>query len=112
MQYRPKPPEKDLMNSSMDLKTIIEQSDTKPGRYFDIFVQLLIVVSIITFSIDTLPDLDSSTQFALKITETLIVILFTLEYLLRIYVADKKLAYIFSFYGIISLCDFKGANGR
>jgi voltage-gated potassium channel len=29
--------------------------------------------------------------------------IFTLEYLLRIYIADKKLKYIFSFYGLIDL---------
>ncbi|PLX59583.1 ion transporter [Sedimenticola selenatireducens] len=87
----------------MDLKTIVERNDTTAGRYFDLSVQLLIFVSIVTFSIETLPNIDSGTQVALGVIESVIVILFTIEYLLRIYVSDKKLSYVLSFYGLIDL---------
>ena len=39
--------------SHMSLKAIIEGNDTKAGRAFDVVIQLLIVISIITFSIET-----------------------------------------------------------
>jgi voltage-gated potassium channel len=36
------------------LKDIIEQSDTRSGRWFDLTIQALIFVSLITFSLETL----------------------------------------------------------
>lgn len=87
----------------MDLKTIVERNDTLPGRTFDLVMQSLILFSIITFTIETLPDLEADTRKFLHATEVVIVILFTIEYLLRLYVADRKLGYVLSFYGVIDL---------
>lgn len=87
----------------MDIKEIVEKNDTRSGRVFDFFVQVLILVSIITSSIETLPNLEVDTRRLLQSTETVVVVLFTLEYLLRLYVADRKIRYIFSFYGLIDL---------
>ena len=87
----------------MDIKAIVERSDTKVSQAFDWFVQALILLSIVTFSIETLPDLSSTTRQALRIIEIMIVILFTIEYLLRLYVADRKMGYVLSFYGFIDL---------
>ena len=85
------------------LKQIIEDTDTPAGKVFDIASQTLIVISLISFSIETLPDLTPITRELLYSTEVITVILFTIEYLLRILVADRKLKFIFSFYGIIDL---------
>lgn len=87
----------------MDIKAIVERDDTVAGRIFDRAMQILILFSIITFSIETLPDLDTSTRKFLNFTEVVIVTIFTVEYLLRLYVADKKLGYVLSFYGLIDL---------
>lgn len=85
----------------MKLKTIIDGSDTKAGRIFDSTIQLLIVVSVISFSIETIPNLSEITTQILSIIETFIVSIFTLEYTLRVYAVDRKRDYVFSFYGII-----------
>jgi len=85
----------------MNLKTIIEGNDTTAGRVFDLFIQFLIVVSVIAFSIETLPNLSDDTTRLLSLTETVVVSIFTLEYVLRIYVSDRKSDYILSFYGIV-----------
>lgn len=87
----------------MKIKQIIEQNDTKVGRIVDLFIQFLIVLSIVSFSIETLPDLKENTKHILKLIEIITVIIFTIEYLLRLIVADKKVRYIFSFYGLIDL---------
>ena len=87
----------------MDLKATVERNDTVPGRTFDLVMQSLILISIITFTIETLPDLEADTRKFLHATEVVIVILFTIEYLLRLYVADRKLDYVLSFYGVIDL---------
>lgn len=87
----------------MKIKQIIEQNDTKAGRIVDLFIQFLIVLSLVSFSIETLPDLKENTKHILKLIEIITVIIFTIEYLLRLIVADKKVRYIFSFYGLIDL---------
>jgi len=85
------------------LKNIIERDDTLAGRLFDILIQFLIIFSIICFSIETIPDLDDVVIRTLRISEIIVVIIFTIEYILRIVVADDKVKFIFSFYGIIDL---------
>lgn len=85
------------------LKKIVEETDTKAGRLFDLFIQALIVISLITFSIETLPELSDFSRKILSIIEMSTVIIFSAEYLLRIVVADNKIKFIFSFYGLIDL---------
>jgi voltage-gated potassium channel len=85
------------------LKRIVEQNDTRWGRVFDLCIQFLIVVSLITFSIETLPDLSQPLRDVLRYTEIVTVLIFTAEYLLRLYVADGKLSSIFSFFGLVDL---------
>ena len=87
----------------MKLKTIIERNDTKAGKIFNSFIQSLIVLSLVCFSIETLPDLKYTTKNILNLIEIITVIIFSIEYLLRIIVSEKKLKYILSFYGIIDL---------
>lgn len=87
----------------MQLKRIIEENDTTAGKTFDFFIQFLIVLSLVSFSIETLPDLSVNTKIILNIAEVITVAIFTIEYLLRLIVADKKLKFIFSFYGLIDL---------
>jgi len=85
------------------LKRIVEQNDTRWGRVFDLTVQALIVVSLVTFSIETLPNLSGPVRRLLRYAEVFTVLVFTMEYLLRVYVADRKLSFVFSFFGIIDL---------
>ena len=85
------------------LRNIIEDNTSKAGRIFDYFIQLLILISLVSFSVETLPDNSVSTNNILKLIEVFCVIIFTIEYILRIYVSKKPWDYIFSFYGIIDL---------
>jgi voltage-gated potassium channel len=88
---------------TVKIKQIIEGNDTKAGKFFDLFIQFLIVVSLISFSIETIPDLSKTTKIILRYIEIITVLIFSIEYLLRLFVTDKKLKLIFSFYGIIDL---------
>lgn len=82
---------------------IIKNQQTKIGLYLDYLIQFLILLSIISFTVETLPGLDQKTIVLLNTFELVSVIIFSLEYLIRIYTSDKKLKFIFSFYGIIDL---------
>ena len=85
------------------IKKLIEENDTKSGRAFDLSIQALIIISLVSFSIETLPNLEASQRQFLKYIEFFTITIFTIEYLLRIIVADKKSHFIFSFYGLIDL---------
>lgn len=85
------------------LRAIIEDNSTKSGKAFDYFIQALILLSLFTFSLGTLPNLETNTKDVLQAIETICVLVFTAEYLVRIYVAKHPFKYIFSFYGLIDL---------
>ncbi|MBN71586.1 MAG: voltage-gated potassium channel [Gimesia sp.] len=85
------------------LKQVVEDSDTKAGKTFDLFIQAVIVISLVSFTIETLPDLSPTTRTFLRGIEIVSVIIFTVEYLARVLVASNRPAFIFSFFGIIDL---------
>lgn len=85
------------------MKLLIEDPDTKPGKIFALFIQFLIVLSLICFSIETLPDLSPESKDLLRGAEIFIVVIFMFEYIARVIVASNKRAFIFSFFGIIDL---------
>ncbi len=87
----------------MNLKQLIENADTRAGKAFAITIQALILVSLVSFSIDTLPDLSESARFWLYVIEVVTVSIFTIEYGLRVLVADDRLRFITSFYGLVDL---------
>jgi voltage-gated potassium channel len=66
-------------------------------------IAILIIYSVICFSIETLPDLSQATNQFLRHSEIFIVSIFTLEYLYRLYISERKVEFIFSFYGVIDL---------
>lgn len=87
----------------MNLRRIVTRDDTSAGRVFNLVVQVLIILSLIAFSIETLPDLSERLRRALRIFEVLTVVVFTAEYLVRLSAAERKLAFVFSFYGLVDL---------
>jgi voltage-gated potassium channel len=83
------------------LRNIIEDNSTKKGRLFDYCIQFLILLSLVAFTIETLPDNTEKTISFLKHFELVCIIIFSIEYLLRVFISKHPLKYIFSFYGII-----------
>ena len=87
----------------MNLRRIVQDTDTPAGRAFDLIVLVLIAISLVTFSLETLPNLPAAAHKAFAYSEVVITLLFTLEYGLRIATAPRKKDYILSFYGIVDL---------
>jgi voltage-gated potassium channel len=85
------------------IKQILEDNNTPKGKRFDQFIIFMILVSLVDFSLDTLPNNPKILTQTLNIIEVFCVVIFTLEYILRLYVSDKTWRYIFSFFGIIDL---------
>lgn len=85
------------------LRAIVEDNTTKKGKYFDYFIQLIIVLSLISFSLETLPNITEEFRLVLEKFEFVSIVIFSIEYVLRVLVTKKPLRYIFSFYGIIDI---------
>jgi voltage-gated potassium channel len=84
------------------LKSIVDPDVVNTAsQRFHVAIQVLILISIVTFTMTTIPDLSLATRTALIWVEHLTVFLFTLEYLVRIWVAERKSKFIFSYYGLI-----------
>ncbi|MBV1923259.1 MAG: ion transporter [Flavobacteriaceae bacterium] len=71
------------------------------GRYFDVILLILIVLSVIFVMLESVEPIDRKFHEILYIGEWIITIFFTLEYILRVITVKKPSRYIFSFYGII-----------
>jgi len=85
------------------LHQLIFEADTKAGKRFDIFLIVLIILSIIIVMIESDDTIFPQANNWLLILEWAVTILFTAEYCLRIWIVDKPRRYIFSFFGIIDL---------
>ena len=85
------------------LYNIVEDNTTRNGKYFDFFIQGLILLSLVSFSLETIPDISENLISFLYYLEVFTVSLFSLEYLIRIWVSKKPILYVFSFFGIIDL---------
>jgi len=83
------------------LRSIVESSDSYIGRGFDFTVQALVVLSTISFTLETLPDLTVEQHQLFRYLEISFVAIFTIEYFLRIWVAKSRTGFIFSFYGLV-----------
>jgi voltage-gated potassium channel len=106
-------------NFRQKLYEIIYEADTAAGKWFDVGLLLLILISIIVVMLETVDSIHQTYGRFFNIAEWIITILFTIEYLLRIWTIKKASAYIFSFYGIIDFLStipkyiaifFAGAN--
>ncbi len=82
---------------------IIFESDTKIGRAFDLVLIFLILLSVALVMLDSIPGIHASIGNILYWAELLITILFSAEYLLRLYSARRPMRYAGSFFGIIDI---------
>ena len=85
------------------LKIIIFGTDTRAGKLFDLFLIITIVLSIITVLLDSVAEYSRNYGNILNIAEWIFTIMFTVEYVLRIYCIRRPLGYMYSFFGIIDL---------
>lgn len=82
---------------------IIYGVNTPAGKAFDVGLLIAILLSVFTIMAETVEGINQSFHRELIILEWIFTIIFTLEYLLRIFVSNRPLKYIFSFYGIIDI---------
>lgn len=85
------------------LEALVSGDDPRFGRKFDLIICVLIVISVIALTIESMPGLPPWLYTALRIEEAFVVVVFTFEYIVRLLAADRPRKYIFSFWGMIDL---------
>ena len=83
------------------LYTVIFGTDTPAGRYFDLFLIAAILCSVVAVLLDSMASFQNRFAGQLYLVEWGFTLLFTLEYITRIYCSPNPRAYATSFYGIV-----------
>jgi len=91
------------MSKKENLRRMLDDPDYRPARIFAVTIQVLVVVSLIAYSLTTLPGLAPETRASLYFLEAITIGIFAVEYILRVMMAQNKLRFIFSFYGLVDL---------
>jgi len=85
------------------LYEIIFGTDTPLGKTYDVFLIIGILLSSILIMLESIASIQLKYGSIINIFEWIFVVLFTLEYFLRLYIVKRKKRYAFSFFGIIDL---------
>ncbi|MBR0273335.1 MAG: ion transporter [Bacteroidaceae bacterium] len=85
------------------LRAIIFDDDTPAGRRFDIALTIAIVVSLIILFVESIPSLPHWLKLSLGVLEAVLTVVFTIEYIARLYCAESRRRYALSGWGIIDL---------
>ncbi|WP_026880016.1 ion transporter [Hymenobacter norwichensis] len=81
--------------------SVIFEADTPAGRMFDIVLLGVIVLSVLTVMLESVPSINAHYGPVLRAVEWGFTALFTAEYLARLLVVRRPLNYAFSLLGII-----------
>lgn len=80
---------------------IIFGTDTIWGKRFDVLLLWSIIASLIVIMLESIPSIEREYVYELHVLEWVFTIFFTVEYFIRVWIADKPRKYVFSFFGII-----------
>ena len=82
---------------------IIEGTDTRLGKLFDIVLLITILASVAVVMLDSVLYMRLQYGTLFRYAEWFFTILFTIEYILRLFSAPNRFRYAFSFFGIVDL---------
>lgn len=82
---------------------IIFEAETPAGKFFDVALLWFIGISVAVVMLESVPAIGTKYHNELIIIEWVFTIVFTAEYILRIWLVRRPWQYIFSFYGIVDL---------
>ena len=83
--------------------SLIFGTETRAGRWFDLWLIAIILASVVVIMLDSIASLDETYGNLFLYMEWVFTILFTLEYMTRIWCTPNRRAYIFSLYGVVDL---------
>jgi len=85
------------------LHEIIFEADTSAGKVFDVLLIVSIAASVVMVMLDSVSSIRLTYGDLLYLGEWIFTLLFTIEYVLRLYCVGRPLAYATSFFGLVDL---------
>lgn len=85
------------------LHEIVFEADTATGKVFDIFLLIAILFSVVVVMLDSVPSISIENHDLLFTLEWVFTILFSVEYVVRLWAVRKPWKYALSFYGMVDL---------
>lgn len=82
---------------------IIFEADTSAGKAFDVVLLAAIVLSVLAVLLESVEPFRESWPRLLQGAEWCFTVLFTVEYVLRLYCVRRRLGYALSFFGLVDL---------
>ena len=86
-----------------DFFIVIFESDTRAGQLFDIVLLWAIVASVTVVMLDSVAGISSRFGLLFDVLEWGFTLLFTAEYLVRLWCVERPLRYARSFFGIVDM---------
>ncbi|MDO5652151.1 MAG: ion transporter, partial [Moraxella sp.] len=96
-------PPKNNLTLAERIHVIIEGTDTRAGKFFDIVLLVAIGCSVLIVMLDSVLYLRLQYGQLFVVAEWFFTVLFTIEYALRLYSAPNRKGYVFSFFGVVDL---------
>jgi len=91
------------MTARSRIHEVIFEADTPLGKAFDLALLLAILASMVSVMLESVTSIREQYGDALRVVEWILTILFTVEYVLRLYSVLRPLAYARSFFGVVDL---------
>ncbi|WP_432823346.1 ion transporter [Trichloromonas sp.] len=99
----PLPEKAPLLSWRARMHEVIFEADTPAGKAFDVLLIVCILGSVLAVMLDSVKSIRLAYGPLLTTVEWIFTVLFTIEYLLRLFSVGKPLKYAGSFFGIVDL---------
>lgn len=99
----PLPDKAPLISWRAQMHEIIFEADTPAGKAFDVLLIICILGSVLAVMLDSVKGIRLAYGSFLTAAEWFFTLLFTIEYLLRLFSVGKPLKYATSFFGVVDL---------
>jgi len=103
MPSRKRNPEVPKANASLKqrLFIIVFGNSTRQGRLFDIVLLWLILGSVLVVMLESIQSIGAGNAELFFAIEIFFTVIFSIEYLIRIWISQRRSKYIFSFWGLV-----------
>jgi len=85
------------------VRRVVFEADSRPGQLFDIALIGLITISTLAVIFESVASIRADYETHLQVIEWILTMLFTAEYMVRLWAARSRWGYARSYYGIIDL---------
>ncbi|MDB6132262.1 MAG: Ion transport protein [Verrucomicrobiales bacterium] len=85
------------------IRIVVFETDTPGGHLFDVTLLWMILLSVIAVIFESVPDINGRFAQAFYLLDWAFTLVFTVEYLLRVYSSNDRRKYVLSHWGVIDL---------